>query len=76
MMMISVGSALAPAKEAGQGQDARDRKPETVDSSLTSRAADESVPGYTAGTWFGLSGAAGTPREIVMKINADVRIAS
>ena len=31
------------------------------------------MPGYTAGTWFGLSVTAGTPREIVMKINADVR---
>ncbi len=35
--------------------------------------AAETVPGYTAGTWFGLSTTAGTPRDIVMKINADVR---
>ena len=31
------------------------------------------MPGYTAGTWFGLSTTAGTPRDVVMKINADVR---
>src|SRR5262249_59726273 len=30
-------------------------------------------PGYEAATWFGLSTTAGTPREIVLKINAEVR---
>ena len=33
----------------------------------------ESVPGYEANTWFGLAAPGGTPRDIVMKINADVR---
>src|SRR5438477_4150067 len=33
----------------------------------------ESVPGYEANTWFGLAAPGGTPREVVMKINADVR---
>jgi tripartite-type tricarboxylate transporter receptor subunit TctC len=34
---------------------------------------DESgVPGYEANTWFGLAAPGGTPREIVMKINAEV----
>ena len=35
--------------------------------------AAETVPGYTAGTWFGMSAPAGTPHEIITKINADVR---
>ena len=33
----------------------------------------ETVPGYEAGVSFGLFAPAGTPREIVAKINADVQ---
>jgi tripartite-type tricarboxylate transporter receptor subunit TctC len=33
----------------------------------------ETLPGYEAVTWFGLFTTAGTPREIVAKINAEVR---
>src|SRR5262245_16019599 len=33
----------------------------------------ETVPGYEASTWFGLATTAGTPRDVVMKINAEVR---
>jgi tripartite-type tricarboxylate transporter receptor subunit TctC len=34
---------------------------------------DESgVPGYDANTWFGLAAPGGTPRDVVMKINAEV----
>ena len=39
----------------------------------TCRPSPRRVPGYDAGTWFGLFATAGTPREIVMKINAEVR---
>jgi len=35
--------------------------------------AAETVPGFTAGTWFGLSVTGRTPPDIVAKINADVR---
>jgi tripartite-type tricarboxylate transporter receptor subunit TctC len=31
------------------------------------------VPGYTATAWFGLFGTAGTPPDIVMKIDTEVR---
>jgi tripartite-type tricarboxylate transporter receptor subunit TctC len=34
--------------------------------------AESGVPGYEAGTWFGLAAPGGTPRDIVMKINAEV----
>jgi tripartite-type tricarboxylate transporter receptor subunit TctC len=35
---------------------------------------DESgVPGFVANTWFGLATTGGTPRDVVMKINAEVR---
>jgi tripartite-type tricarboxylate transporter receptor subunit TctC len=35
--------------------------------------SDSGVPGYTAGTWFGLATTAGTPRDVVMKINTEVQ---
>jgi tripartite-type tricarboxylate transporter receptor subunit TctC len=34
--------------------------------------AENGLPGYEAVTWFGLFATAGTPREIVMKLNAEV----
>jgi tripartite-type tricarboxylate transporter receptor subunit TctC len=38
-----------------------------------SPTVDESgVPGYQANTWFGLAAPGGTPRDVVMKINAEV----
>ena len=33
----------------------------------------ESVPGYEAATWFGLATTGGTPKDVIMKINADVQ---
>ena len=33
----------------------------------------ETVPGYEANTWFGLAAPGGTPRDVVMKINAEVQ---
>jgi tripartite-type tricarboxylate transporter receptor subunit TctC len=72
MMLISVGSALPPTN-AGKVKmlavGSQKRLPELPNLPT----AGETVPGYTAGTWFGLSATAGTPRDIVMKINADVR---
>jgi tripartite-type tricarboxylate transporter receptor subunit TctC len=35
--------------------------------------SESGVPGYEAGTWFGLATTGGTPREIVTKINAEVQ---
>src|SRR5712671_5147988 len=34
--------------------------------------AENGLPGYEAATWFGLFATAGTPREIVTKINAEI----
>jgi tripartite-type tricarboxylate transporter receptor subunit TctC len=34
--------------------------------------SESGVPGYEAGTWFGLATTGGTPKDVVMKINADV----
>ena len=72
MMMISVGSALG-SLEAGKVNMLAIGSPKRLPSLPAIPTAEESVPGYTAGTWFGLSVTAGTPREIVMKINAEVR---
>jgi tripartite-type tricarboxylate transporter receptor subunit TctC len=72
LMLISVGSAIAPA-EAGSVKLIAVGSPKRLVQLPNLPTADESVPGYTAGTWFGLSTTAKTPREIVMKINADVR---
>lgn len=35
--------------------------------------AESGLPGYEATTWFGLFATAGTPPEVVMKINAEVQ---
>jgi len=34
--------------------------------------AESGVPGFDASSWFGLTGPAGIPREIAMKISADI----
>ena len=70
--MVSVGSALSPAearKVKMLAIGSAKRLPQLPDLP----AAAESVPGYTAGTWFGLSATGRTPRDVVMKINKDVR---
>jgi tripartite-type tricarboxylate transporter receptor subunit TctC len=72
MMLISVGSALGPV-DAGKVKFLAIGSPKRLPQLPNLPAAAETVPGYTAGTWFGLSTTAGTPRDIVMKINADVR---
>jgi tripartite-type tricarboxylate transporter receptor subunit TctC len=72
MMLISVGSAIAPA-DAHNVKLLAIGSPQRLARLPDLPTAGESVQGYTAGTWFGLSTTAKTPREIVMKINADVR---
>jgi tripartite-type tricarboxylate transporter receptor subunit TctC len=47
--------------------------PKRVKELANSPAVSETVPGYEAGTWFGLATTGGTPRDVVMKINAEVR---
>jgi tripartite-type tricarboxylate transporter receptor subunit TctC len=72
MMLIAVGSALAPY-EAGKVKMLAVGSPQRLDRVPDVPTTTESVPDYTAGTWFGLSVTAGTPREVVLKINAEVR---
>jgi tripartite-type tricarboxylate transporter receptor subunit TctC len=35
--------------------------------------AEAGLPGYEATTWFGLATTGGTPRDVVLKINAEVQ---
>jgi tripartite-type tricarboxylate transporter receptor subunit TctC len=35
--------------------------------------AETALPGFDAATWFGLVAPAGTPRDIVLQLNAEVR---
>jgi len=74
MMMVSVSLAL-PAHRDGKLKmlsiGSAKRLPQLLEFPTTAEAGN--IPGYIAGTWFGLAVTAGTPRPIVDKINADVR---
>jgi tripartite-type tricarboxylate transporter receptor subunit TctC len=74
MMLISVSSAL-PNFRAGKvkmyGIGSAKRLPKVADIPTIAEAGN--LPGFIAGTWFGLAVTGGTPRPIVDKINKDVR---
>jgi tripartite-type tricarboxylate transporter receptor subunit TctC len=72
LMSISVGLAL-PALRAGQvkmiGIGSEQRLPQAPD---IPTIAESGLPGYQAVTWFGLFGTAGTPPDIIVRLNAEV----
>jgi tripartite-type tricarboxylate transporter receptor subunit TctC len=72
LMFVSVGSAMPQAKAGavkiiGLGADKRMALLPDVP------AIAETVPGFTAVSWFALFGPAGMPADVVDKINAEVR---
>jgi tripartite-type tricarboxylate transporter receptor subunit TctC len=73
MMFISVGSAV-PQWKSGKVKllavGAAKRMPLLPEAPTV---AESGIPGYEAVSWFGLFAPAGTPREIVAKVNAEVR---
>jgi tripartite-type tricarboxylate transporter receptor subunit TctC len=73
MMFISVGSAV-PQWRAGKVKllaiGAGKRLAQLAD---VPTVAESGLPGFEAVSWFGLFAPAGTPRETVAKINAEVR---
>ena len=73
MMLISVSSAL-PNFRAGQvkmiGIGSTKRLPEVAD--VPTIAEGGNLPGFIAGTWFGMATTGGTPPAVVKKIHADV----
>ena len=72
VMTVSVATALPPF-HAGQvkilGVGSLKRLPQVPDIPTVA----ESLPGYQATAWFGLFGTAGTPRDVVMKIDAEAQ---
>jgi tripartite-type tricarboxylate transporter receptor subunit TctC len=72
VMTVSVATALPPY-QAGQikmlGVGSAKRLPQVPNIP----AVAETVPGYAAVAWFGLFGTAGTPPDIVMKIDTEVQ---
>jgi tripartite-type tricarboxylate transporter receptor subunit TctC len=72
LMSVSVSLALPPFR-AGQikifGIGSSKRLAPAAD---IPTVAEAGLPGYEASTWFGLFATAGTPRDIVDKINAEV----
>jgi len=72
LMSVSLSLVIQPANEKklkvlGVGS------PKRAKELPNSPTVSETVPGYEAGTWFGLATTGGTPRDVVMKINAEVR---
>jgi tripartite-type tricarboxylate transporter receptor subunit TctC len=73
VMSVSVSLALPPyqagqIKILGIGSDKRLKKVADIPT-----VAETGLPGYEATTWFGLFAPAGTPRDVVMKLNGEVR---
>jgi tripartite-type tricarboxylate transporter receptor subunit TctC len=74
MMMVSISLALPPHREGKVKMlsiGSSKRLPQLPEFPTTAESGN--LPGYVAGTWFGMAVTAGTPRPIVDKINADVR---
>ena len=73
MMLISVSSAL-PNFRAGQvkmiGIGSPQRLPDVAD--VPTIAESGNLPGFIAGTWFGMATTGGTPAAVVKKIHAEV----
>ncbi len=72
LMFISTGSAMPQAKAGAVkiiGIGAEKRMMLLPDMPVIA----ETVPGFTAVSWFGLFGPAGVPADLVEKINAEVR---
>ena len=74
MMMVSISLAL-PLHRQGKVKmlsiGSAKRLPQLPEFPTTAESGN--LPGYMAGTWFGMAVTAGTPKAIVDKINADVR---
>jgi len=72
LMSVSLSLVIQPANEK-RLKVLGVSSPKPVKELPNSPTVSETVPGYEAGTWFGLATTGGTPRDVVMKINAEVR---
>jgi tripartite-type tricarboxylate transporter receptor subunit TctC len=72
LMSVSVSLALPPSR-TGQVRIFGVGSPKRLSPAADlPTVAESGLPGYAASTWFGLFATAGTPRDIVMKINGEV----
>jgi tripartite-type tricarboxylate transporter receptor subunit TctC len=72
VMSVSVSLALPPLR-AGQVKIFGIGSPQRLAPAADiPTVAESALPGYEASTWFGLFATAGTPRDIVMKINSEI----
>jgi tripartite-type tricarboxylate transporter receptor subunit TctC len=72
VMSVSVSLALPPLR-AGQVKIFGIGSPKRLAPAADiPTVAESALPGYEASTWFGLFATAGTPRDIVMKINSEI----
>ena len=72
MMLISVGNAVEQAK-AGKVKFIADGAPARMKLLPDVPTIAETVPGYTAASWFGLFGPAEMPADVVATLSAEVR---
>src|ERR1700675_2593755 len=72
LMFVSAGSAMPQAK-AGAVKMIAVGAPKRMALLPDIPTVSETVPGYTAVSWFGLFGSAGMPPDVVAKINGEVR---
>ncbi|MFZ3361568.1 MAG: tripartite tricarboxylate transporter substrate binding protein, partial [Xanthobacteraceae bacterium] len=72
LMFVSVGTALPQAK-GGQVKIIGIGAPKRLALLPDIPAIAETVPGYTAVSWFALFGPPGMPTDVVAKINSEVR---
>jgi tripartite-type tricarboxylate transporter receptor subunit TctC len=72
MMFISTSSAVEPAK-AGKVKILGIGSPKRIASLPDVPAIAESVPGFEARSWFGLFAPAGLPKDVLAKLNGEIK---
>jgi tripartite-type tricarboxylate transporter receptor subunit TctC len=73
LMFISLGSAVPPWRAGNVKMLAVGAPQRMALLPEVPTIAESGIPGYEAVSWFGLFGPAGMPRDVVTKINAEVR---
>jgi len=70
-LMFNVAATLAPHVDAGKLKALAVAQPTRAGAMPTVPTMDEAgLPGFDAGIWIGLLAPAGTPREVILRINA------
>ena len=71
MMIVSIGLVAQPWQAFSSRCSARQHR--RIELSQRADAGRSGLPGYEAGSWYGLFAPAGTPSAIVEKINAETQ---